>query len=200
MADDRTTYVQACLDRLRHGDDQARGELIRGACERLGELTRVMLRDYRRVRRWEQTDDVLQNALMRLDRALRAVTPPSPRDFYRLATAEIRRELIDLVRHHYGPEGAGRKHVTGGDEMLAHARLPDLVESPERLASWSEFHRHAEELPDDQREVFDLIWYQGMTHAEAAGVLGVSTKTIQRRWHAACLRLHEQLGDGLPGL
>jgi RNA polymerase sigma factor (sigma-70 family) len=57
----------------------------------------------------------------------------------------------------------------------------------------------AESLPDDEREVFGLVWYQGLTHAEAAAILGVSTKTVQRRWHSACLRLHEVMGGDLPG-
>lgn len=54
-------------------------------------------------------------------------------------------------------------------------------------------------LPDDQREVFDLIWYQGVTHAEAATLLHVSEKTIQRRWQAACLSLHDAMGGQLLG-
>jgi DNA-directed RNA polymerase specialized sigma24 family protein len=28
--------------------------------------------------------------------------------------------------------------------------------------------------PEDEREVFDLVGLQGLTHAEAAGVVGVS--------------------------
>lgn len=200
MADDRTTHLHACLDRLRAGDPAARGELLRGACDRLGQLTRIMLRDYRRLRRWEQTDDVLQNALIRLYRALEVVTPDSLRDFYRLATLQIRRELIDLARHHFGPEGGGANQATAADGSIAAAEPPDSADAPDRLAAWTEFHRRAGELPEAEREVFDLIWYQGMTHAEAAAVLAVSTKTVQRRWHSACLRLHEGLGGELPGL
>lgn len=206
MADDPTTELQGCLDRLRRGDPAARGELIAAACGRLGQLTRVMLRDYRRLRRWEQTDDVLQNALIRLDRALREVTPDSPLDFYRLATMQIRRELIDLARHHFGPEGPGALHATdagGTTDPGAVHRAYEPAESthePGRLASWTEFHRRVEGLPDEEREVFDLVWYQGLTHAEAAVLLGVSTKTVQRRWHSACLRLHHDLGGVLPGL
>jgi len=199
MADDRTTVLQDCLDRLRRGDPAARGELVAAACERLGQLTRVMLRDYRRLRRWEQTDDVLQNAMIRLDRALREVTPEAPRDFYRLATLQVRRELIDLARHHFGPEGPGALHATDAGGTTP----PEPAESthePGRLAAWSEFHRRVESLPDEEREVFDLVWYQGLPHAEAAALLGVSTKTIQRRWHSACLRLHRDLGGALPGL
>lgn len=199
MGDDRTTLVQACLERLRAGDEAAREELIRGACDRLGELTRVMLRDYGRLRRWEETDDVLQSALMRLYRSLGTVAPESARDFYRLATLQIRRELIDLTRHHYGPEGAGRKHASVEGESGVPDPAGDPDDDPGRLSVWSEFHEQAEALPEEEREVFDLVWYQGMTHDEAARVLGVSTKTVQRRWHGACLRLHERLGGALPG-
>jgi RNA polymerase sigma-70 factor (ECF subfamily) len=38
-----------------------------------------------------------------------------------------------------------------------------------------------EGLPDDEREVFDLVRVQGMTQAEAACMLGVAAVTISRR-------------------
>ena len=38
-----------------------------------------------------------------------------------------------------------------------------------------------EGLPEDEREVFDLVGIQGLTHPEAAAVVGVSEKTVQRR-------------------
>ena len=55
-------------------------------------------------------------------------------------------------------------------------------------------------MPEEEREVFDLVWYQELTHAQAAEVLNLSTKTIQRRWQSACLRLHDSLGGHLPNL
>ena len=36
------------------------------------------------------------------------------------------------------------------------------------------------ELPEDEREVFDLVRIQGMTQAEAAHVLCVSAATVTR--------------------
>jgi RNA polymerase sigma-70 factor (ECF subfamily) len=206
MDGSQTAHLQRCLDRLRAGDESARPELLAAACERLTRLTRAMLRDYPRLKRWEETGDVLQNALVRLHRALQQVTPASPRDFYRLATLQIRRELIDLARHHYGPEGAGGHHESvAGRRDESDSRPPahepaDAADAPGRLAEWAEFHEQAEALPEEEREVFDLVWYQGLTHADAAAVLGVSTKTVQRRWHAACLKLHDRLGGELPGL
>src|SRR5437763_17122557 len=111
MGDPRSLRLQRCLDRLHGGDEAARHELLNSACERLSQITRTMLRDYPRLKRWEQTEDVLQNALVRLMRALQTITPASVRDFYRLATLQIRRELLDLVRHYFGPEGRGAKHA-----------------------------------------------------------------------------------------
>jgi RNA polymerase sigma factor (sigma-70 family) len=205
MADEATTRVARCLERLRAGDEGARQELLDAACASLTRLTRAMLRDYRRLKRWEETDDVLQGALLRLCRALQTVTPQTPREFYRLAALQIRRELIDLARHHFGPEGPAGRHesVAGAGDAGSAARPAvepaDSTYGPPRLAAWAEFHEQADALPEEEREVFDLVWYQGLTHAEAAGLLGVSTKTVQRRWHAACLRLHEVLGGELPG-
>ena len=37
-----------------------------------------------------------------------------------------------------------------------------------------------EGLPEEDREVFELVRLQGLSHAEAAGVVGVAVKTVQR--------------------
>ena len=76
-----TTELQKWLDLLRDGDPAGQGKLIDHACERLRKLTRKMLRGYPVVRRWEQTDDVFQDAMLRLYKALVDVTPESLRHF-----------------------------------------------------------------------------------------------------------------------
>ena len=55
-----------------------------------------------------------------------------------------------------------------------------------------------ERLPEAEREVFDLVCIRGLTYAEAAAVVGVSEKTVQRRVNRARLLLAEQLGDLRP--
>src|SRR3981081_4298813 len=77
------------------GDAAAIDALLRHFGARLSVLTRRMLGSYERVKRWADTDDVLQNALVRLLGALREVRPATPREFLALATLQIRRELID---------------------------------------------------------------------------------------------------------
>jgi RNA polymerase sigma factor (sigma-70 family) len=199
---DRTANLQRCLDRLREGDLSAREELLSRASERLSRLARKMLRDNPRVGRWEESDDVLQNALLRLHRALEEVYPPTVRDFFRLAAAQIRRELIDLARHYFGPEGLGANHASVANLPGSANGSPGPPEpaasthDPGRLAMWTEFHQQIGLMPGEAREVFDLLWYQGLTQAEAAKLLNLSERTLQRRWQAAREQLHKMLrGD-----
>jgi RNA polymerase sigma-70 factor (ECF subfamily) len=192
--------IEGWLERLKDGDDAAREGLLVSASGRLTRLARKMLRRCPGVHRWELTDDVLQNALIRLDHTLRAIKPPTAPDFFRLAAAHIRRELIDLARHYYGPTRAGANQRTRGG-LDSEAEIEPLAEStnePCRLAMWTEFHERIEELPDDDRALFDLLWYQGLTQAEAGAVLGVSERTINTRWIKARLKLHKMLGGQLP--
>ena len=206
MADgiDSTTEIQLRLDRLRSGDESARDELLDITRERLGRLARKMLQGYPGVRRWEQTDDILQNVAVRLWRALKTIRPESVHGFVRLASLQIRRELIDLARHYQGPEGPGRHELgrAGSDGAGTAPGPPDSpsdTDDPARLASWSEFHETVASLPDAEREVFDLLWYQGLSQAEAAALLGVTERVVKYRWRSARLALHDKLGGRLPG-
>jgi RNA polymerase sigma-70 factor (ECF subfamily) len=212
MAQDcHSTAIQRQLDRLiaGEGDDAARAALLECARARLSRLAHRMLNtDFRRVRRWEETDDVTQNALLRLDRAFRTAVPPTPRDFFRLAARIIRNELIRLARHYYGPYGLGRHHATpvgrdgeagqGEGERESDPDPTDLTHEPGRLAAWTELHCQAGALPDSAREVFDLLYYGGLTQAEAAAVLGVSERTVKRRWAEARRMLFDALDGQLP--
>ncbi len=196
---DTLVRVQGLIARLQAGDAAARDALLGAAGERLRALARRMLQDYPRVRRWEETDDVLQNALLRLHRTLQEVTPPSAADFFRLAALNIRRELLDLVKRYYGPQGHGAHHATldaeegGPPEPAGESSL-----DPGRLAVWGEFHEQVGRLPDEERAVFDLLWYQGLSQAEAAELLGVNERTVKRRWQSARLKLHDAMQGDVP--
>ena len=192
---DQTSEANDLLGRHRAGDASARDGLIRLAQLRFTALARAMLRRHPHLRRWEQTDDLLNAALARLHRSLAEVRPETVRHFDHLAATQIRRELIDLARSYYGPEGLGANHHTDGtDPGVRLAQLGDGQGRPETLDGWMAFHEAVERLPEEEREVFGLLWYQGMTHAQAAEVLGVATKTIQRRWASARLMLQQTLG------
>lgn len=194
-----TTEIQACLDRLATGDTTARATIIRLAQDRLSRLASRMLKGFPSVRKWEETDDVYQNAMIRLHSALRMVTPQTTEDFLRLAAVQIRRELIDLSRHYFGPQGMGTHQKFGqycADHLANQAgNLGSDTHDPYRLDLWTEFHTYVERLPDNDRVYYDLLWYQGLTQQEASTILNVSERTVQRRWQLLRIQMHEALGS-----
>lgn len=201
-APETTELVQRCLERLRAGDATARDDLLGYTQERLRRLARKLLRaDFARLRRWEETDDVFQNAAWRLYRALADAPPQTPLEFHRLAALQVRRELLDLARRHYGPHGQAAHHASavGGDtDARGPAEAADDTHDPGRLDEWTEFHRQVESLPDAERAVADLLFYQGLAQEEAAALLGVDVRTVQRRWQRVRLELHRKLKGGGP--
>ena len=197
--------LQQCLTRFAAGDDAALNDLLKQTSAPLEQLTRTMFRDFSRVHRWEETADVLQSASIRLYRALLVTRPTDVRGFFALAATQIRRELTDLARHYFGPEGLGTNYETSDlwPTGAASSSAFDVAASsgsfdPKRLANWTDFHIGAEQLPTEEREVFDLIYYQGLSQAETSRILGISERTIQRLWQKTRLAMHDTFDVHLP--
>ena len=184
------------LEAAASGDREARARLIELSSQRLQLMARSMLRQFPVVRRWEETDDVWQSALLRLWKSLESCQPESPRHFLNLAALQIRRQLIELARHYTGAQGLAQHHATPAPQSSDDA-TPDLAvdetHEASQLAAWTEIHEQVEQLPQDEREVFTLIWYQGMTQPQVAELLGISVRTVKRRWQAARLQLHDEI-------
>ncbi|WP_145051791.1 RNA polymerase sigma factor [Lignipirellula cremea] len=184
MTTGHTTVLARWLERLEVDCPNAREAVIEHTCERLRRMARGMLRTSPKVRRWTETDDLLQDALIRLHRSLAQVKPSSAKEFYGLAATQLRRQLIDLARKHYGVEGIGTNQIPDGGELVNQASRP-----PDTLNVWTEFHEQIDRLPRQEQEVVHLLWYKGLTQADAANVLGVSLATLKRRWQSARLTL-----------
>jgi RNA polymerase sigma-70 factor (ECF subfamily) len=193
--EDTSVVIQGLIERLRAGDESARTELLTCSNDRFMELARKMFRGFPRLERWVESDDVAQGAVFRIERALREVELKTARDFFRLAATQIRRELIDLKRKYYGPLGPGTNQSSHAD-AVASALAP--TSDPINLAGWGEFHSAVDSLGDGDRELFDLLWYHGLTQAEVARLEGVSERTVSSRWLLAKVHLHDALGGLLP--
>jgi RNA polymerase sigma-70 factor (ECF subfamily) len=187
-----TVRILAQLERLRRGDLTARDELIAQSHHRLRLIAGRMFSCFSRLHPWEEADDVLQTALIRLHKSLADITPITMREYMGLASLQIRRTLIDLSRRYFGPDGLASRqaHTPGGSPSRSWMEAA-LVRSgePESLEDWTEFHECVAALPDELREMFDLLWYQGLTQTEAAEVLEVSERTVRRQWFEARYRL-----------
>ena len=197
MVQDRTTLVvQRCLDALA-GDtpaDPLIRALLNRAVGRLELLCANML--YRSCPRLTQpplrleTDEVVGAVVERLIKALGTVRPRTVREFFGLANQHMRWELNDLARRlDERPAGVElREEVVpapaGSDSVLT----PDARRILEAIDG----------LPEDEREAFNLVRIHGLTQPEAAEVLGVSVKTVQRRLNRGLVLLAEQLDDLRP--
>ncbi len=183
--------IASCLDRLAAGDLAARDTILEICSSRLRALASRMLTRFPNVRRWDDTDDVFQNAAMRLHRALGQMRLESPRSVMALAATQIHRELIDLARHHAGPMSFAANHASSfprptNDDGAAAAQPIEGVEHPtEELDRWTLFHEAIGNLCDDHREVFQLVWYLGADQKTIAALLDVSERTVKSRWREA---------------
>jgi len=178
-AEDSERRLQECLDRLASGDPNARDDLIAIACSRMQSLAHRMLLSYPAVRRHEGTDDVVQNAAMRLYRSLAEVHPVSVRHFSGLAALQIRRELLDLAKKHAGPESYAANPETnyarvGGEERAKVSDAPAgqiQIETFEHLvfARKNAIHGPRKNFPksDPARARKGHIWPQGATDAKS---------------------------------
>jgi RNA polymerase sigma-70 factor (ECF subfamily) len=195
----KTTELQDLVDRIRTGDRRAADDLITRSAERLEALARKMLRDFPVVRRWEETGDVLQNALQRLLNTLRQVRPDSVAGFFQLAARAVRRELLDLARRYAGPQSPAAHHESLPDSSsgppLNQFAAPAEVRNLER---WAAFHEAVGRLPDAERELIELGFYQGLSKGEIARLTGVDERTVRRRWRGATRKIADELGDDIP--
>jgi len=193
--------LTTCLQRLAAGDLAARDELIAVACERMRHIAHRMLQRFPTVRRWDQTDDIVQNAAMRLYRALGDVAPQSVRHFTGLVAIQIRRELLDLAKKYAGPESHAANHQTNHPRANGEGRAAvDDVSAPTEptgdMEKWSQLHVAAASLPEDERELFHMVWYLGLKQDHAAQLLECSVRTVKRRWETA----KQLIGEAMNGV
>jgi RNA polymerase sigma-70 factor (ECF subfamily) len=193
-----TVVVQRYLDELAGGSpaEPIIRALLERSVRRLNQLCAAMLhRSYPRLAQPPlnlQTDEMLSAVVERLLKALREARPITVRQFFALASQHMRWELNDMARRL--------------DEQPAAVELrEELVPAP--CSSGSEPTPRARRileaidgLPEDEREVFDLVRIQGMSQAEAARVLGISPMTVMRRLNVGLQSLASTLADLHPNL
>ncbi len=198
MDEEQTTAaVQRYLDELA-GDSPAEPAvraLLDRAVRRLHQLCATLLyRSYPRLTQPPlnlQVDEMLGAVVERLLKALRQVRPATTRQFFALACQHMRWELNDMARRLDEQPAA----VELRDESVAAPASSDsnLTPAGQRILA------AIDGLPEEEREVFDLVRIQGFSQAEAAKVLDVSAMTVNRRLNRGLQLLAATLGDLYPG-
>jgi RNA polymerase sigma factor (sigma-70 family) len=196
MAEEPTTaVVQRYLDEL-NGDaavEPVVRALLGRAVDRLHQLCATLLhRSYPRLTQPPlnlNSDEMLSAVVERLLKALRAARPGNVRQFFALASQHARWELNDVAR---------RLDAQPSPALLDEG-LASTPESDSGLTlGGRRMFEAIDNLPDDEREAFDLVRIQGMSFSEAAEILGVSDMTVNRRLNRGLRILVEQLSDMRP--
>jgi RNA polymerase sigma factor (sigma-70 family) len=186
-----TRLLSAALERLAAGDLSARDAIIELSAARLRVLAHRMLARFPSVRRWDDTDDVFQNAVLRLHRSLAHVSLDSPRAVMSLAAMQLHRELIDLARRYSGPASFAANHATDlgppadRSSAASPAAFADAAAPSDPLERWTQFHDAITTLPVELREVFHLVWYLDADQKTISALLGCSERTVKYRWRKA---------------
>src|SRR5262245_21226616 len=160
-----TAVIQRYLDAL-PGDasaEPADRELLERAVGRLRLLCAAILhKNYPRLTRAPvnlETNDLLDGVVAGLLAALQKTRPESVRQFFALATQHMRWQLNDLARRlNERPAAVGLPDsgVAASPSSTTSGLTPD---ARRMLAA-------IDGLPEDEREVFDLVGFQGLTHSE----------------------------------
>ena len=200
QADTITDRLACCLERLAAGEKSARNEILEICDQRMRVLSHRLLGKFARVRRWDNTDDVAQNAAIRLHRALADTVPDSPRGLMGLMAVQIQRELIDLARKHSGPHSWAANHDTNAGMKDGACRVEEASDGDQHdeavpIERWEEFHAAIEALPGDLRKVFRMVWYLGLDREAAAKAMGCSVRTLGRMWAEARELVASALAD-----
>jgi RNA polymerase sigma-70 factor (ECF subfamily) len=198
MAEINNESWQSLFARLQAGEDKARQELISRTYSRLYQLMARMLQTFPSVQERATTSDVLHDSLVRLWQALGKVHVLTLEDYLRFAAVHMRRQLLDMVRQIRRQPKTMRFDKEGKDSDTDPPHRFDPVDTDVGLLSleeWCEFHQFVDRLPVEERSVFDLLFYHGLSQAEAAQILNISVPTVKRRWAEARIRLREYLDD-----
>jgi RNA polymerase sigma factor (sigma-70 family) len=197
MSTEQTTVaVQRYLDAL--AGDQPAEPIVRALLDRSVRRLQALCGNllYRQYRRLTlpplnlQPDELLSAVVERLLKVMRSARPRSVRQFFALVNQHMRWELNDLARRLDNQPAAVELHEglvptppTSGSVLTPDGR--QMLEAIDRL-------------PEEEREAFGLVRVQGMTYSEAAEVLGISPKTVQRRLNRSLLLLAKELDHLRP--
>lgn len=194
---DRTTIVvQRYLDELAGGGptEPAVQALLDRAAGRLWRLCAGLLyRSYSRLTRPPlnlQVDEMLSAVVERLMKALREARPANVRQFFALAGQHMRWELNDMARR------LDNEPVVL--ELPAELPAPETSSESGLSPNAARIFKAIDQLPQEEREVFDLVKIQGMSQAEAARILEVSAMTVMRRLNRGLRLLAATLADLCP--
>jgi RNA polymerase sigma-70 factor (ECF subfamily) len=170
------------MDRYASGDDAAFADLYDCVAPRLyGYLMR-------RTQDRHRAEDLLQQTLLHMHKARGRFVRGAPVLPWMYAIAH--RLLVDSARKAWREELLGDEHVvtvSGGQHEAASAN--DLARRLQGIL---------DQLPENQRVVWELVREEGMSQSEVATALGTTVTAVKLRLHRAMKMIRCSMGAEVP--
>lgn len=112
--------------------------------------------------------------------------------FFAAAAEAMRRILVEAARKRRREKHGGDRHRVGLDAVSVAAPTPDPDRDTDLVALDAALTKLAAEDPQ-AASLVELRHFAGLSVAEAAAVLGVSPRTVDRVWAFARAWLHREL-------
>ena len=187
-----TTKVTILLAQLSQGD--------RSVIERLMPLVYAELhRRAASIMRRERSDHTLQPTALVHEAYLKLVQQREPNfknrvHFFAMAAHLMRRILADHARAKLSAKRGGRQ-----DTIVFDDAIQIRSDTPAGLVAVDEALAQLALLDPRQEQIVEMRFFGGLTVEEVDGVLGVSTRTVEREWTMARAWLYAQLKEAHVG-
>jgi RNA polymerase sigma factor (sigma-70 family) len=195
VAADSSTELQQLIDRVPSGDSAVRRELLARSFDRLRRLTAKMLGEsFPRLQAGHDLDSVVNETWIRLVRALDQTSPATVQEFFSLAAHKIRQVLLDMARQQTRLDRRNERELMT-DDSAGDSALQQDTRNPLQLSMWTEFHNRVPNLPDDERQMFEMHYYLEVPQVEIARLMNITPRQASRLWVRALERLTEGFAE-----
>jgi RNA polymerase sigma factor (TIGR02999 family) len=192
MVPSDSSHVTALLAGWREGDEEAGRELVEVVYRELRRVASAHLRRESHAMTLQPTALVNELCVKLLSNP--PVSCENRLHFLHLASRQMRRIIVDHVRRKTGLKRGGFETPLSVDEARDHA-----IELDGRIADVNDSLTRLEALDARAASIVEMRFFGGLTEAEIADVLQISTATVRRDWEFARCWLLAQLGPAAPG-
>lgn len=169
--------TQALLAAVQAGDPAAEAALFQTVYDELHRLARVVRRNGAPATL--NTTALLHEAYLHLS-PVAQLDIESKRHFFRIAARAMRQVIARSFRHRGAQKRGGNAPTVSFSEHMAGGRV-----HIENLITIEYALSRLESMSERQARIVECKFYAGLTIAETAAVLGISTATVKRDWRTA---------------
>jgi RNA polymerase sigma factor (TIGR02999 family) len=179
--------VTLLLQRMAEGRTEAADALLPMVYEQLRHIAQRRMAGERKDHTLQPTE-LVHEAYLSMSGNLGAMDLKNRVHFFAVAAEAMRRILVDYARR----RGSAKR---GGGWQPVALNVLDIAENrdPELILALDDAIRRLEEIDAEAGRIVRFRFFAGLSNEETAEALGISVRTVQRRWEFARAWLFKEL-------